>query len=244
MPPRPDQPEPAIIEPKTIRLIRRPVAKRVLLFPLREHLEAYLALTGAPRARRRKFGPTWYHPPVDSQRPGAVGPFLGASFTAAVVEELIALGARELVFFGIAGSLEKTLRIGDAALAEAAFVDEGASRQYRPDLESFSADGELLARLKSHLSARGHSLPEATVWTTDGLYRETPSKMEAFLARGCSLVEMEISTMYCVADYRGVAAAAVVVVSDELFSGLWRAGYQRPRYKRATGRVINALVDW
>ena len=81
------------------------------------------------------------------------------------------------------------------------------------------------------------------MWTTDALYRETEEKVQVHAAAGRSLVEMEISALYCVAAYREVAAAALVVVSDELFTGKWRPGFLWPRYRLAISRAIAALAE-
>ncbi len=236
--------ERGIVEPELVCRVRRAVAERVLLFPLAEHLQAYLASVGADRARARDFGPTTYYSPAAAGRPGALGPFLGAPFAAGVIDELIELGARELVFFGIAGSIADSFRLGDCAVAESAFADEGTSRHYLPDRELFTADTALLMRLSDHLRAHRCEPRPAAVWTTDAFYRETPSRVRAQAAAGRQLVEMEISALYCVAQFRQVAAVAMVVVSDELFTGRWRPGYLWPRYRLTVSRAIAALAAW
>ena len=238
----PDE-ERGIIEPAHLCRYRRAVAERAILFPLAEHLNAYLASTGADRSRARGFGTTTYYPPPSPGRPGAVGPLVGAPQTAATVEELIELGARELLFFGIAGSIAEAFRIGNCAVADSAFADEGTSRHYAA-AEVFHPDATLLNRLENHIRARKVEPRRAAIWTTDAFYRETPSKVRRHAEAGRHLVEMEISAFYCVAAYRRVAAAALVVVSDELFTGRWRSGYLRPSYRLALSRAIAALSAW
>ncbi len=242
--PKTDADEKAIIEPSIIRLVRRAVAERVLLFPLKDHLEAFLALAGYDRRRARRFSTTHYYPPPEKDRPGVLGDFLGAPETAGLVEELIALGARELVFFGLAGSIDRRFRLADTATAQLAFADEGTSKHYFPDESLFYPDPALLARLETHLHADELAPRPAAIWTTDAIYRETPSKVSAQAAAGRSLVEMEISALYAVAAFREVAAAAFVTVSDELFTGHWKPGSRRPKYRRAVARVLAALETW
>ncbi len=242
--PKSDAYEKAIIEPSIARLINRSVAERVLLFPLKDHLEAFLAQAGYDRKRARRLGTTYYYPPPEKGRPGVLGDFFGAPETAALVEPLIALGARELVFFGIAGSIDRRFRLADTATAQLAFADEGTGKHYFPDETLFYPDRELFERLETHLHAHELAPRPAAIWTTDALYRETPSEVNAQAAAGRSLVEMEISALYAVAAFREVAAAAFVTVSDELFTGHWLPGTRRPKYRRAIARVMAALEAW
>ena len=236
--------EKAIIEPSFIRLVRRPVAERVLLIPVKEHLEAVLARGGYERRRARRFRTTYYYPPPHKGRPGVLGDFFGAPEMAGLAEELIALGARELVFFGIAGSIDRRFRLGDCALAQMAFADEGTSKHYFPDETLFYPDTLLQERLEKHLHYAGLAPRPAAVWTTDALYRETPSKVREQATAGRSLVEMEISALYAVAAFREAAAAAMIMVSDELFTGRWRPGLRRPKFRRAVVRAVAALENW
>ncbi|HPQ71738.1 MAG TPA: hypothetical protein PKW95_21615 [bacterium] len=242
--PKSDAYEKAIIEPSIVWLTNRSVTERVLLFPLKDHLEAFLARAGYDRKRARRFSTTYYYPPPEKDRPGVLGDFLGAPETAGLVEELIVLGARELVFFGIAGSIDRNFRLADTATAQLAFADEGTSKHYFPDETLFYPDPALMKRLEAHLHAGEQAPRPAAIWTTDALYRETPSKVNAQAAAGRSLVEMEISALYAVAAFREIAAAAFVTVSDELFTGTWKPGTRRPKYRRAVARVMAALETW
>lgn len=236
-----DQP---LITPQMITRLRRPVTERVLLLPLRPHLEAYLARTGADRRAYRNFGPTTLFPASRPGLPDVIGPFLGAPFAASVAEEAIALGAVELILFGIAGSLDPTPAIGATCLVEAAYADEGASPHYFPEQKLFHADVDLLARLESGLAAHPPAPQRAASWTTSAFYRETPAKVRDHRAAGRRLVEMELSALYAVAAYRDVAAAGVVVVSDELTDEAWRPGFYLPRYRRGLAATIKALAEW
>jgi hypothetical protein len=241
MPLDPNQP---IVTPQAVTLLHRRVDERVLLFPLRFHLNAFLARTGRDRKRGRRFNEARYVPSPETGRPGAFGPFMGAPLAAGFTEELIALGARELVFFGLGGSLHPEVRIGDVLLIDAAYSEEGASRHYEPDRRLFPADPQLAERLAAHLTRHGIELKRGSGWTTDGFYRETHAKVDEHRAAGRVIVEMELSALYCVAKYRGAAAAGMVVVSDELFGDGWRPGTFLPRCRRNVAATIAALAEW
>jgi len=239
-----DDADRAIVSPSTTTKLRRRVARRVVLLPMRVHLQAFLARAGIDRATGRSFGESSYYPPHEPDRPGVAGPFLGAPQTATVVEELIALGAEELVFFGIAGSLVPELRHGDLCLVDRAFADEGASPAYEPDKRDFAADIALAERLASHFAAAGTPSTRVAGWTTSALYRETVGRVAAHRDAGRQIVEMELSTLYCVAGYRGVPAAGLVVISDGLATGRWEPGFFAPRYRWGVSRAIRVLATW
>ncbi|NLH47363.1 MAG: nucleoside phosphorylase [Myxococcales bacterium] len=240
----PHDPQQPIVTPQAVTRLQRPVDERVLLFPLRIHLNAFLARTGRDRKLGRRFNEARYFPPPAAGRPGVFGPFMGSPLAAGHGEELIALGARELVFFGLGGSLHPDVRLGDVLLVDAAYSDEGTSRHYRPVQRMFAADAPLAERLAAHLARRGIELKRGAGWTTDALYRETRAKVDAHRAAGRQIVEMELSALYCVAEYHGVAAAGIVVVSDELFGDDWRHGLFRPRCRRSVAATIAALAEW
>jgi len=233
-----------IIDPATTTLNRPRPAERMLLFPLEAHLEAWLARVGADRGSRKRWMPAWYHAPTRSGGPGALGPFLGAPAAAGLTEELIAAGARELVFFGIAGSLRPEFRIGECVVAQAAFADDGVSKHYLPGQEIVTPDETLSMKVVDHLGAHDIAARRATIWTTDAVYRETPEKVRLHAEAGRDLVEMEISALCSIAAFRKVSLAAVLVVSDELFTGRWKHGFLSPRYRLAVARVIKALAQW
>ncbi|MDP8222860.1 MAG: hypothetical protein P9L99_05820 [Candidatus Lernaella stagnicola] len=233
-----------LISPTTTTKLRRAVTPRVVLVPLRKHLQGYLAHLGVDRRRARNFGESRYYEPPTPGAAGVIGPFLGAPHAAVVAEEAVALGAKELLFFGLAGALDDSLRFGDLCLVESAHADEGVSPTYFPGERDFAADPELLDRLKAHFEQCGLATQRQKVWTTGTLFYETPARVATYREKGCSLVEMEISALYAVARLRKVRAAAVVVVSDNVGSGRWRPGFMRPRYRRQLHRALGALASF
>jgi purine-nucleoside phosphorylase len=78
------------------------------------------------------------------------------------------------------------------------------------------------------------------IWTTDAIYRETRHKVETYQRLNALAVEMEISSLFTVARYRGVDLGALAVVSDELTSFKWRPGFKMKEFKR--GRLAACEV--
>ncbi|MFZ5563460.1 MAG: nucleoside phosphorylase [Thermodesulfobacteriota bacterium] len=184
------------------------------------------------------------------------GPVLGAAYAALLAETLIASGTQKLLFWGWTGSISPDLRTGDILVPDSALADEGVTANYR-----LPGDGDaggnpvvppkadmtrsILSELEKKTDIRFHSGP---VWTTDAIFRETPQKIRRFQEQGAVAVEMETSALFSVARFRGVAGAALLTVSDELFTGAWKPGFfddrfleTRKKMPELIGRICNRL---
>lgn len=172
-----------------------------------------------------------------------VGPFLGAPQAAMLMETTSAWGGTHYLFIGWCGAIDARVQTGDILLPTAAFIDEGTSPGYGvPRGQIALPSPELHRRIKALLEARELPFREGAVWSTDAVFRETPSKVRAHLAKGALAVEMEISACFTVAHLRGLHFAALLVVSDELSSLEWRPGFRDPRF-RETCRAVSRIVE-
>lgn len=174
------------------------------------------------------------------------GPFFGSPHAAAGIEKLIALGARRFWVLGWCGAIDPALSIGDMIVPSGAFSEEGTSRLYTGEQTPLTPHGGLTARLDAALDKRAIKPARGPVWTTDALYRETPSKIRAYGAMGALAVEMELSALLSVAVFRSVALAALLVVSDELSPAGWRPGFSNPQLKEScevAGAVVTSLAS-
>jgi 5'-methylthioadenosine phosphorylase len=142
---------------------------------------------------------------------------IGAPSAAIVVEELIALGARYLVRLGTCGGLVEDLDIGDFVVASgAAYNPGGTLGQYFDGIcPPASPDPELLLAVYREASARGRAVM-APVYSSDAFYAEDPGMAKRLASLGIKAVEMEVATLYALSTLRGVKAAALLVVSDNL----------------------------
>lgn len=174
---------------------------------------------------------------------GVSGPAPGAPYAVMVLEKLIALGARTIVALGWCGSLRPEAAIGDLVLPEAACSEEGTSGHY-PGAEIIAKpDPDLFQDLRRYLTAAGLRFQSGMVWTTDAIYRETKGKVMSYGARGMLAVEMELSALFNVARYRGVALAGLLLVSDELFTLAWRHGLRHEVFHQARRQALRLALD-
>ncbi|TLZ71648.1 MAG: purine-nucleoside phosphorylase [Methanobacteriota archaeon] len=167
---------------------------------------------------------------------------IGAPATAIMIEEMAALGAREFLAFGACGSLVPRLKIGAIVVPTFAATDEGTSRHYggagraRPDTA-------LRAALVRACEGRGVPFTEGGTWTMDAVYRETFARARALAARGVVAVDMEASAIWAVARHRGLRAASLFVVSDELGGDGWNPGFRDPAFLDGKRRALRVLVE-
>jgi purine-nucleoside phosphorylase len=172
-----------------------------------------------------------------------MGPALGAPSAVILLEELIGLGVRNVITFGICGSLHETVRIGDILVPTAAYSEEGTSKHYAPGTSLFPANAQLTEEIKAFLTQARLRCVEATLVSTDAPYRETPSLVKKYQGCGVSAIDMELSAIYALALFRRVRAAAIMVVSDELFTYRWRPGLRSPTFNTTLTDVAKGLVS-
>jgi purine-nucleoside phosphorylase len=159
------------------------------------------------------------------------GPAIGAPYAAMILETLIAWGARRVIFLGWCGAVSKEAKIGDIILPTSSFVDEGTSRNYAlPGNGRSEPAAAMVSLIKQVLEDNRVDFHSGTIWTTDAVYRETVEKVSNYQRRGVLAVEMEVSALYSVAQFRDVELSALLVVSDELSSLKWRPGFRDQRF--------------
>jgi len=148
-------------------------------------------------------------------------PGLGAPFVAACLEELIAFGCRTFVACGAAGVLDRTLVRGATVIPNAAVRDEGTSYHYLSPGREIEVEPGVVSALESVLKSSGIPYRVGKTWTTDGLYRETRSRIARRKAEGCFTVEMECSAFLAVAKFRGVEFGQLLATGDDVSGDEW-----------------------
>jgi uridine phosphorylase len=170
-------------------------------------------------------------------------PALGAPYAAMVTERLIALGARNLFILGWCGSLHPGSEIGHLFLPLGALPGDGTSPHYAPNHDIIPADdtlcGCLAARLRDTVLPWGSGL----MWSTDALYRETPALLRRCREQGAMAIDLELAALLAVACFRGVRAAGLYIVSDELFASRWRAAGASPEFRLARETAARLVLE-
>ena len=137
---------------------------------------------------------------------------MGGPSAAIVVAELHDLGARRMVRVGTCGALHPALVLGEPLVVTEAIAADGTSAALGAR-GRVGPDPELLERLTE---AAGGGTARGAVISTDLFYDGREGEEQAWLAQGARAVEMEASALFTLAGRRGIAAAAVLAVSDLL----------------------------
>jgi len=139
---------------------------------------------------------------------------MGGPSAAIVISELADLGARWLLRAGTCGALDPALALGELVIATEALATDGASRALGAPAR-VPASEELLAAL-SAAAPDGAGARRAPVASTDLFYEHREKLGRRWARAGAVAVEMETATLFALAARRGLRAAAVLVVSDQL----------------------------
>ena len=144
---------------------------------------------------------------------------LGGAGSAAMLEELIAMGAKRVLYFGSSGALDKNLVEGRLIVPTAAYRDEGVSYHYLPASDYLEIG--TAAQLCEIFDSLSISYVKARTWTTDAIYRETRANMEKRKSEGCAVVEMECASVMAVGQFRNVPVYQFLYAADCLDAEHW-----------------------
>lgn len=146
---------------------------------------------------------------------------VGAPACVAGLEEIIALGAENLVLFGCCGVLDEKAVKDNIVVPVCAVRDEGTSYHYIPASDEIYADENCVYILKQCMDDLGYPYVTGKTWTTDAIYRETRNLIRERRAQGCLVVEMESSAAYAVAQFRNIPMIQFLYGADSLDGEKW-----------------------
>lgn len=170
------------------------------------------------------------------------GPVVGAPYAAIVMETLFMHGVTSILYVGWCGSVSEKLGLGDMLIPDLAFVDEGTSGAYLDTADQGARPHpEMQQTVVSETGTMGVSFQKGPVWTTDAIFRETPSKIRYFQQKGALAVEMEMSAVFTIAAYRKKAATGILTVSDRLDGQNWRPGFSDPQFQQGRNTACEAV---
>jgi DeoD family purine-nucleoside phosphorylase len=150
--------------------------------------------------------------PVSVQTSG-----MGTPSFSIVAEELLRLGAKQLIRVGTCGGIAPDLRTGDLVIALSACPVDGATRTYlHGDPFAPTADFALTHALYHAAQEAGIPVHVGSVASVDVFYNPDPDYTSKWRSRGVLAFEMEASALFYLAARAGVQAACMLTVSDVL----------------------------
>lgn len=158
------------------------------------------------------FTGTYHGKPVSIQTTG-----MGTPSLAIVVEELLRLGAKELVRVGTCGGIAAGLKTGDLVVATAACPADGTTATYlHGEGYAPAADFDLTRALVDGAASAGIPVRTGLVASVDVFYNPDADYAQRWRDRGVLAFEMEASALFYLAARSGARAACVLTVSDVL----------------------------
>lgn len=125
---------------------------------------------------------------------------------------------RKIIYTGLIGSLQPTIRVGDIIVPTAAVRGEGATRYFIEEGYPAVADFKILREISETLdevyTGCDVKIHYGPIYTTDSFASETREFLELWKSRNLLGIEMETSAIYTIASMYGIKAASFHVVSD------------------------------
>ncbi len=173
-----------------------------------------------------------------------IGKFgIGSPVVVALLEELIVFGIKKFISIGIAGTLQKNIKIGSLMVCEKAIRDEGTSHHYLKHSKYAYASKEITNKIKKSLEKHGQKYFVGTSWTIDAPYRETVAEAKQYQKEGVATVEMEASALFAVAQYRNVELGAIFTISDSLAELQWKPKFHFKKIKMGLEVLYKVAID-
>ena len=141
---------------------------------------------------------------------------VGAPACVGNLEEIIAMGCKNLVMVGTCGCLDHKIDEYAIIIPTAALRDEGTSYHYAKADDEVVLDVDCVEVVEEVMKDLGLSYHKGKTWTTDAIFRETKDKLEKRKKQGAIVVDMECSAVACLAKFRGVKFAQFFYAADNL----------------------------
>lgn len=148
-------------------------------------------------------------------------PGVGAPAAAAMLEEVIAMGCRSIVSVGGSAIVSPEVAPGEIIVPTSAIRDEGTSFHYVAPSSGITLDAAAVETVVEVLVERSVPHRQGRIWTTDGIYRETRRRVADRQEQGCLVVEMEVSALAAVCQFRQTRFAALLYAGDDVSQEKW-----------------------
>lgn len=226
-----------IVTPRPLKGIS---LREVFFVPMDTRSRRFSAhLTRLGFSRRKTLQGSLYH---KNDRAAHLG-CIGAPAAVLALEPLLLSGTKKVLILGFCGSLVRRFSIGDAVVITKARSDEGTSRHYVPGKKVFRATVEFSRDIENKLSEIGLAYSRCSLVSTDAPYRETKVWLEKFQRHGIEGVDMEAAAVFALAEFYGVEAAALMIISDELCGGSWKSGFGKSLMEKCAEKYFIPFLN-
>lgn len=153
--------------------------------------------------------------PVSVQTTG-----MGCPSASIVTEEVVQLGAKNLLRVGTCGGYNRDMQLGDLVIATAATAQDGTVASITEGVPYAPAANFHLVHAAYHAAEEaGRNTFLGPIVSSDLFYDPTEDPAELWGNLGVLAVEMEAASIFTIAAMKGVRAGCLLTVSDVLHAG-------------------------
>lgn len=147
---------------------------------------------------------------------GVIQAPLGSPYIVELFEEVVALGAKNILIAGSCGCLDDSISDYSIIVPTSAIRDEGTSYHYKSPSDEIELNAKVVELIEQTLSELKIKFHKGKTWTTDAIYRETSEKVRRRKEQGAIVVDMECSAMTAFAEFRNVNFGEIFYGADDL----------------------------
>src|SRR5690606_3313391 len=141
---------------------------------------------------------------------------MGSPMAATMMDLLMALKPKAVLFLGKCGGLKRKNQIGDLILPIAAIRGEGTSMDYFPAEVPALPSFALQKAISTTVRDMGLDYWTGTVYTTNRRVWEHDKKFKNYLRETRTMaIDMETATIFSVGFHNGIPTGALLLVSDQ-----------------------------
>lgn len=144
---------------------------------------------------------------------------MGCPSAAIVVEELIRLGAKQLIRVGTSGIISQAIKPTELIVAMSSVAKDGTTKMYLKGesyapTASFKVTKALAEAAEKHARAQGSKHYVGLIQTEDAFYATLPEDVARLAEQGVLAVEMEASVLFLLGKLRNVETGCMLVASN------------------------------
>ena len=145
------------------------------------------------------------------------------SYASSILDEIISLGAKKIIFIGGVGTTSQNITRGDLIIPSKAIRDEGVSFHYEEPSTFSYPSKSLVESIEKTLIDKKYNFHKGACWTISSIYRETEEKLDHFTKLGAICVDMESASFFSVAKHRKVNIAGLFISGDCISRKKWES---------------------
>jgi uridine phosphorylase len=169
---------------------------------------------------------------------------IGCPSAAIVVEELIKIGAKNLIRVGTTGALQPDIGIGDIVIATGAVRADGTTNAYVPTGFPAVADFQIVRALIKAAERLGKRFHLGIVVSSDAFYVENKEFVRSYSEANVLSVEMEASVIFTLTNLKRLRGGAILVVDSNLMTGIKKGEFNTgEKTGELDPRVQEAIED-